>query len=89
MQYMVIERFKPGRIREVYRRFDETGRMMPAGLVYVNSWIDLDLSTCYQVVETNDPMTIREWIDNWKDLVDFEVIPVQNSAQARNAVMQQ
>jgi len=28
----------------------------------------------------------RRWIDGWKDLVDFEVIPVVRSADAARAV---
>ena len=34
MHYMVIERFKEGAAPEIYRRFRERGRMMPAGLWY-------------------------------------------------------
>jgi Domain of unknown function (DUF3303) len=42
MLYIVIERFKEGAAPEIYRRFREKGRMMPEGLEYVSSWIDLD-----------------------------------------------
>ena len=48
MLYMVIERFKEGAAPEIYRRFHEKGRMMPEGLIYVSSWIDLDFKICYQ-----------------------------------------
>ncbi len=32
MLFMVIERFKDGKAKEIYRRLQEKGRMMPEGL---------------------------------------------------------
>lgn len=83
MKYMVIERFRPGAAREIYRRFAEKGRMMPHGLNYVESWIVDDLSMCYQLMETDDFTTFAEWTRNWDDLADFEIVPVLSSAEAR------
>lgn len=86
MQYMIIERFYPGKIKLLYKRFEENGRMMPEGLIYINSWIDKKISTCYQVIETDEQEKIHQWISNWNDLADFEVIPVISSAEAKTAV---
>jgi len=58
--YMVIERFRNGDAGPVYRRFKERGRMAPAGLNYVSSWITADLSVCYQVMETADRVLLEE-----------------------------
>jgi hypothetical protein len=79
MHYMVIERFKDA--RAVYARFREKGRMMPEGLKYVSSWIDRDLKTCWQIMETNDERLFRAWTDAWSDLMEFEIIPVRSSAE--------
>jgi len=81
MLYMVIERFKEGVAPEIYRRFREQGRMMPDGLEYVSSWIDHDLKMCWQLMKTDDPALFGRWIGNWRDLVDFEVVPVRTSAE--------
>ena len=80
MHYMVIERFTHGPA-PIYQRLAERGRMMPDGLVYVSSWITDDLTTCYQVMETDDPSLFKDWIANWDDLVEFEVRPVLSSAE--------
>lgn len=77
---MVIETFKDK--DEIYRRFAEKGRMMPVGLNYVSSWIETDFKRCFQLMETDDVKLFNEWIANWKDLADFEVIPVITSAEA-------
>jgi hypothetical protein len=82
MLYMVIERFRNGDAASVYRRFRERGRMAPAGLEYVASWVTDDLTTCYQVMQTDERPLLDQWMANWRDLVDFEVLPVVNSAEA-------
>jgi Protein of unknown function (DUF3303) len=79
MLYMVVEEFKD--IRAVYKRFREKGRMMPDGLKYISSWIDRDLKTCWQVMETDDERLFRQWTDAWNDLMDFQIIPVRSSAE--------
>jgi hypothetical protein len=82
MLYMAIERFKENAAPEIYRRFRENGRMMPEGLEYISSWIDLDFKTCWQLAQTEDFKLFDRWIDNWRDLIDFEIIPVRTSAEA-------
>jgi hypothetical protein len=86
MLYMVIERFKtPGAI-DVYRRARDQGRLMPAGLEYVSSWIDFNFTQCFQLMKTENENLLKEWTDQWMDLVDFDIIPVQTSAEAMEAI---
>lgn len=80
--YMVIERFKNGDPAPVYRRFRERGRMAPAGLDYIASWVTEDLATCYQVMQSAERALLEDWMANWRDLVDFEVVAVMGSAEA-------
>ena len=80
--YMIIERFKDGNAAAVYRRFRERGRLAPDGLTYVSSWVDERLERCYQVMAADDRELIDRWIENWSDLVDFDVVPVMTSSQA-------
>ena len=80
---MVIERFRNGDAASVYRRFRERGRMAPAGLEYIASWVTDDLATCYQVMKTDERSLLDQWMANWRDLVDFEVLPVVTSAEAQ------
>ena len=82
MLFMVIERFKPGRAAEIYRRFRDRGRMMPDDVKYISSWIDLEFNRCFQVMEADHEERLKEWTKNWDDLTDFEIVPVQTSAEA-------
>jgi hypothetical protein len=83
MLFMVIERFKNRDARAIYSRLKKDGRMMPDGLNYAGSWIETNFDRCFQLMETNDEHLLGEWADRWRDLMDFEFIPVRTSEQAR------
>ena len=87
MLYMVIERFKNRDARAIYTRLREQGRMMPAGLSYVGSWIETNFDRCFQVMKCDDERLLQEWADRWRDLMDFEFVPVQTSEIARAAAL--
>ena len=86
MLYMIIEHFRGGDPRPVYRRFREKGRLAPDGLHYVSSWVTSDLKHCYQVMECEDRRLLDQWLAQWEDIVEFECIPVITSADAASAV---
>lgn len=83
---MVIEKFKTPGALDVYRRARDSGRMMPAGLEYLASWIDLEFTQCFQLMQTEKEELLRQWTSHWADLVDFKIIPVQTSAEAMEAI---
>jgi uncharacterized protein DUF3303 len=84
--YMVIENFRNNDAAPVYRRFRDRGRLAPAGLTYVSSWVTTTLDRCYQLMETDDRSLLDQWISNWSDIVDFEVYPVVTSQEAANTI---
>ena len=86
MLYMIIERYRNGDAVPVYRRFRDKGRLAPPGLRYVSSWVVHDLTTCYQLMESDDRASLDQWMAAWNDIVDFEVIPVMTSAEAAASV---
>lgn len=89
MLFMVIERFHRGKVKLLYERLDKKGRSLPEGVNYINSWIDENITICYQVMESDTIEKIYEWIENWNDLTDFEVIPVITSAEAKERIYSQ
>lgn len=78
---MVIEHFVHG-ARPVYERAAAKGRMLPPGLLYLDSWIDERLHRCFQLMETDDPSLLDRWMAEWSDLVRFEVIRLVGSTEA-------
>jgi len=86
MFFMVIERFRNGDAKAVYRRSRERGRMLPDGLRYVDSWVEANLARCFQLMECDDPRLFQEWVACWQDLVDFEIVPVVPSKQTAETI---
>ena len=86
MLFMIIERFKNGDAVPVYRRFRDRGRLAPDGVSYVSSWVDTGMERCYQVMEAADPGMINEWVANWSDIVDFEIVPIITSKEAAERI---
>jgi hypothetical protein len=84
--YMVVEHFKRGDARPVYRRFRQSGRLAPEGLTYLSSWVDEKLERCYQLMQTEDRNLLEEWMANWRDLVEFEVHEVLTSDAAAQRI---
>jgi len=85
---MIIEKFHEGKVKALYQRFDEKGRMVPDGVKYIDSWINEDVTICYQLMESRTKELLNNWIERWKDLADFEIIPVISSAEAKKKVLQ-
>jgi hypothetical protein len=84
--WMVVERFKGGDAVPVYRRFRDQGRLAPDGLRYLASFVSTDFRTCWQVMEADDAALLEAWMARWRDLVDFEVVSVQTSADAAREI---
>ncbi len=82
MLFMVIERFKDGNAKAVYRRFRDKGRLMPEGLATVDSWVATDFERCFQLVACEDPELLQVWTQAWEDLIEFEFHPILQSKQA-------
>ena len=77
MLLMVIEHFKD--VTAISERFKARCRMLPEGVIYLCSWIDTAHDRCFQLMEAPHEEALREWIEAWSDLVDFEVVQVKTS----------
>jgi hypothetical protein len=82
MLFMVIERFRNQDGAAVYRRFREKGRMLPDGLRYVDSWVEVHGNRCFQLMECDDVQLFEQWVARWNDLVNFEIVAVSTSKEA-------
>lgn len=86
MHFMVIERYKDRDAVAVYRRAQEHGRGLPEGLRYVASWVEANFDRCFQVMECDDARLLQAWVLRWRDLVEFEIVPVVPSAETAEAI---
>lgn len=86
MLFMVIEKFKNRDAKAVYSRFQEKGRMMPEGLRYVDSWVEANFDRCFQLMECDDLRLFQQWVVQWQDLGEFEIVPVVPSKGTAEAI---
>jgi hypothetical protein len=83
MLFMVIERFKERDPKPIDARFHEHGRALPEGLRYLDSLVEANFDRCFQVMECDDAALLQQWILQWFDLVEFEIVPVSPSKAVR------
>ena len=86
MLFMVVERFKGRDPGPIYQRLQESGRSMPDGLRYVDSWIEANFDRCFQLMECDDAALLQEWLLSWGDLMTCEIVPVVPSDRTRELV---
>src|ERR1700684_2205933 len=84
MLFMVIESFGDNDMVPVYQRLREGGRSLPEGLEYVDSWVEVNFSRCFQLMRCDDLRLIQAWILGWRDCgVTFEIVPLVPTAEPR------
>ena len=87
MLFMLIEQFRDQDMVPVYQRVRQSGRSLPQGLRYIDSWVEPNFARCFQLMETDDLRLLQEWVLGWRGCgVTFEIIPVVSSAETRTVV---
>jgi len=87
MLFMIIERFKDNDMLPIYRRVRDTGRLLPEGLTYIDSWIEPNFSRCFQLMACDDLRLFQEWVLQWRGSgATFEIVPVVSSRETRELV---
>jgi Protein of unknown function (DUF3303) len=87
MLFMVIERFRDNDMIPIYQRLRDTGRSLPEGLEYVDSWIEPNFSRCFQLMRCDDPRLFQQRVLQWRGFgVTFEIITVVSSKETQAVV---
>ncbi len=87
MLFMVIERFRDNDMIPVYRRVRDSGRSLPDGLEYLDSWVEPSFARCFQLMRCADLRLLQEWVLQWRGSgATFEIIPVVSSKETREVV---
>jgi hypothetical protein len=87
MLFMVIERFRDNDMIPIYQRLRDSGRSLPDGLEYVDSWVEPNFGRCFQLMRCNDMRILQKWVLQWRGSgATFEIIPVVPSKETREVV---
>lgn len=83
MLFMVIECFKGRDPVPIYKRLREHDRALPDGLRYIESWVEANFDRCFQLMECDEAILLQQWVLQWRDLAEFEIVPVSPSKSVR------
>ena len=78
MIYVVMWSYKPEKRDEIQARFKKTGGMPPAGVTMVGRWHQIGGPRGLAVAESDDPVAIAKWAQDWSDLLTFDIFPALN-----------
>jgi hypothetical protein len=84
---MVVERFRDNDMIPIYQCLSESGRSLPDGLEYLDSWIEPNFSRCFQLMRCDDPRLFQKWVLQWRGFgATFEIVPVVSSKETQEVV---
>ena len=78
MLFMITYAFGPDVRNTAQERFKKTGGMPGAGVKMHGRWHALGGGHGFLLAESNDGVAIGKWMQEWTDLLEFEVVPVNN-----------
>jgi hypothetical protein len=85
MKFMLTWRTRPGLYKAALRQFLETGGPPPKGVEQVARYHAPGSTLGWHVFETSDLTALAEHVATWADLLEMEVNPILEDAQAAEA----
>ena len=70
----------------VHQRFKETGAPPPPGVEMLGRWHNVAGNGGFFLAETDDPVALARWLQEWTDLIDFEVVAVVTDEQINEVI---
>lgn len=67
-------------------RFKETGGLPPEGVSMIGRWHCAQGLRGFVMAETSDAEAIASWIQQWSDVLSFEVTPVVDDDQMTRVI---
>lgn len=65
----------------VHRRFLETGALPPSEVTMTGRWHSAEGNRGFLVAESGECEAVTRWLQQWTDIVSFEVTPVLTDEQ--------
>ncbi len=78
MIYVVAWTFKPEHRDAVQARFKQTGGLPPEGVRMLGRWFGIGRNQGVCAAETDDPLALARWAQQWSDLLSFDIYPALN-----------
>jgi len=76
MLFHITYEVSPQDRNQVQKRFKETGALPPEGVTMQGRWHSAAGHIGFLVAESSDAVAIAKWMQNWTDLLAFDITPV-------------
>lgn len=78
MLFMITYSFPCDARNTAQDRFKKTGGMPGEGVKMHGRWHAVGGNHGYLLAESNDSVAIGKWMQEWTDILEFDVVPVNN-----------
>lgn len=78
MLFIITYAFAPDVRNAAQERFKKTGGMPGEGVRMHGRWHAIGGGHGYLLAESSDGVAIGKWMQEWTDILEFEVIPVND-----------
>jgi hypothetical protein len=78
MTFMITYSFPSEARGTAQERFKKTGGLPGEGVKMLGRWHAIAGNHGFVLAESNDGVAIGKWMQEWTDLLEFDVIPVNN-----------
>jgi Protein of unknown function (DUF3303) len=78
MLFMVTYTFGPDHRDKAQARFKSTGGLPGEGAKMIGRWHAVGGQRGFVLAETSDAVALGKWLQEWTDLLSFDVTPVNN-----------
>lgn len=86
MTYHITYKLANIQRNEAQKRFKSTGALPPAGVTMKGRWHSINGNGGFMLAESSDPEAIGKWIQDWSDLLTFEITPVLTDEQVASLI---
>lgn len=83
---MISWKIAPGHHKAAVAAFLKGGAPMPDGLTMLGRWHGPGSASGWALAEVKDPKALSQHIAEWADLLEFQVTPVLEDADAAQAL---
>jgi hypothetical protein len=80
MLFLVTWNISCGNRDATNARFKKTGGPPPAGVKMIGRWHSAAGARGAVIAEADDAVALAKWIQQWSDLIQFEITPVVDDA---------
>ncbi len=76
MLFHITYEYSPQERDDAQKRFKETGAPPPDDVIMHGRWHSAAGPVGFLIAESSDGVAIGRWMQNWTDLISFEITPV-------------